>query len=104
LAERGDDLLIGATVYAETLVRPLRNGSGGTVDDFLDSAGISVVPIDRSVARRAARLRADNRSLRLPDAMSLATALEDHATLLTLDLRLQSLESRVTPASDGDLR
>jgi hypothetical protein len=33
---------------------------------LLDAAGVKVVPIDRAVARRAARLRAEHTSLRLP--------------------------------------
>src|SRR5207248_1416672 len=58
----GDELLIGATVYAETMVRPLKQGADATVDGFLDETGISVIPIDRAVARRAARLRAEHSS------------------------------------------
>jgi predicted nucleic acid-binding protein len=96
-----DELLIGATAYSETLVRPLRNGAAGTVDDFLDSAGIRVVAVDRPVAHRAARLRADNPSLRLPDALSLATALGTDATLLTFDLRLQRL-AEAASTTGGD--
>jgi predicted nucleic acid-binding protein len=86
-----DELLVGATVYAETLVRPLQQGTDATVDAFLDEAGISVIPVDRGIARRAARLRAQHSSLRLPDAISLATAQSLDATLLTLDKKLQRL-------------
>jgi predicted nucleic acid-binding protein len=84
----GDELLVAATVYAETIVRPLQQGTDATVDEFLDAAGVAIVPIDRLVARRAAALRARHRSLRLPDAISLATAIMSEATLLTLDKRL----------------
>lgn len=87
----GDELLIGATVYAETIVRPLQQGTDATVDDFLDAAGVTVVAVDRAVARRAARLRATYSSLRLPDAMSLATALATNATFATLDKKLHRL-------------
>lgn len=97
-----DELLIGVTAYAATLVRPLQNGTAGTVDDFLDSAGITVVAVDRSVAHRAALLRAHSPSLRLPDAMSLATALANDAALLTLDLRLQRLADHAASTSAGD--
>jgi predicted nucleic acid-binding protein len=93
----GDELIVGATVYAETIVRPLHQGTDATVDEFLDSAGIAVVPVDRAIARRAASLRAGHRSLRLPDAMSLATAIATDSTLLTLDTRLRRIAQRVEP-------
>jgi predicted nucleic acid-binding protein len=91
----GEELLVGATVYAEVIVRPLQQGTDATVDGFLDAAGVRLVPTDRTIARRAARLRADNASLRLPDAISLATALVNHATLLTLDKKLNQIAQRV---------
>jgi predicted nucleic acid-binding protein len=90
----GDELLVGATVYAETIVPPLQRGTDTTVDEFLDSAGIAVVPIDRAIARRAAALRAEHRSLRLPDAMLLATAIATDSALLTLDKKLRRLAQR----------
>jgi predicted nucleic acid-binding protein len=90
----GDELLVGATVYAEAIVRPLQQGTDATVDAFLNEAGAAVVPIDRAVARRAADLRARHPSLRLPDAMSLAVALEANASFLTLDKKLQRVVDR----------
>jgi predicted nucleic acid-binding protein len=95
----GDELLVGATVYAETIVRPLQQGTDATIDEFLDSAGIAVVPIDRALARRAAALRAKHPSLRLPDAMSLAAAIETDSTLLTLDKKLRRIARRIQPAT-----
>jgi predicted nucleic acid-binding protein len=95
----GDELLLGATVDAETIVRPLQAGTDATVDAFLDAAGVKIVPVDRAVARRAARLSAEHSSLRLPDAMSLATALATDATLLTLDKKLQQVATRAQPRS-----
>lgn len=94
----GDELLAAATVYAESIVRPLQQGTDATVDDFFDAAGISIVPIDRTVARRAAVLRAEHQSLRLPDAMSLATAIVTDSTLLTLDKKLRQIARRVQPS------
>lgn len=85
----GHTLLIPASVYAEILVQPIRQGVAETVDEFLADARIQVVPVDRMVARRAAQLRATHESLRLPDAFALGTALEHHAEFLTLDVRLQ---------------
>jgi predicted nucleic acid-binding protein len=84
----GDEILIGASVYAEVMVRPLARGTGGRVDEFIDAIGATVLAVDRELARRAAGLRARHRSLRLPDALSLATALMAGADLVTLDQRL----------------
>ena len=91
----GDDVLVGATVYAEVMVHPPQQRTDATVDGFLDAAGVRFVPSDRAIAHRAARLRADHPALRLPDAMSLATALVSDAALLTLDKNLtEHSESR----------
>ncbi|MBV9799581.1 MAG: PIN domain-containing protein [Solirubrobacterales bacterium] len=94
----GDELLAAAAVYAESIVRPLQQGTDATVDEFFDAAGISIVPIDRAVARRAAVLRAEHQSLRLPDAMSLATAIVTDSALLTLDKKLRQIARRVQPS------
>jgi predicted nucleic acid-binding protein len=94
----GDKLLAAATVYAESIVRPLQQRTDATVDEFFDAAGISIVPIDRAIARRAAVLRAEHQSLRLPDAMSLATAIETDSALLTLDKKLRQIARRVQPS------
>ena len=90
----GHRVMIGASVYSEVLVGPVRTGRPGIVDDFLASARIAVVPIDRPIARRAAELRAAHRALRLPDALALATALETPAELLTLDEGLRRVAAR----------
>jgi predicted nucleic acid-binding protein len=87
----GEEIFIGASVYAEVMVRPLALGTGGRVDEFIDAIGATVPAIDRELARRAAGLRARHRSLRLPDALSLATALIAGADLVTLDQRLRRL-------------
>jgi predicted nucleic acid-binding protein len=85
----GAGIVIGASVYAEVMVRPVAHGTGAKVDEFLDAIGATVVAIDRELARRAAGLRARHRSLRLPDSLSLATALMEGADLVTLDQRLR---------------
>jgi predicted nucleic acid-binding protein len=94
----GDKLLAAATVYAESIVRPLQQGTDATVDEFFDAAGISIVPIDRAVARRAAVLRAAHHSLRLPDVMSLAMAIVTDSALLTLDKKLRQIARRIQPS------
>jgi predicted nucleic acid-binding protein len=90
----GDKLLVAASVYAETIAQPLQDGTDATVDEFFDAAGIEIVPLDRAVARRAATLRAEHRSLRLPDALSLATALAVDAALITFDKELRQIALR----------
>lgn len=94
----GDELVAAATVYAESIVRPLQQGSDATIDEFFDATGVSIVPIDRAIARRAAVLRAEHQSLRLPDAMSLATAIATDSALLTLDKKLRQIARRVQPS------
>lgn len=85
----GEQLLIAASVYAEILVRPIQRGSDHTVDAFINAIGAKIVPVDRDIARRAAQLRGSHRALRrLPDAISLATALVAGAEFVTLDRRL----------------
>jgi len=81
----GDAVLIAATVYAEVIVRPLQHGTDAKVDEFLAAIGAHVIGVDRTVAREAAQLRARHGALRLPDALSLATALAHGAELLSLD-------------------
>jgi len=95
----GDELLVAATVYAEIIVRPLQQGTDATVDHFLDAAGISIVPIDRAIARRAALVRGEHQSLRLPDSMSLATAIVTDSALLTLDKKLRQVARRIQPTA-----
>jgi len=92
----GHRLYIGASVYAEALVRPLQLGRPEVVEDFLSAARVEIVPVDESVARVAAGLRAEHRSLRLPDALSLACALARGAALLTFDERLGRLAAEHT--------
>jgi predicted nucleic acid-binding protein len=87
----GAEIVIGASVYAEVMVRPLARSTGERVDAFLDALGATVLAVDREIARRAAGLRARHRSLRLPDALALATALAAGAELVTLDQRLGRL-------------
>jgi predicted nucleic acid-binding protein len=75
--EVGDALVVPASAYAEALVGPSRRGADAvaTVDAFLDAMPAAVEPASREVARAAAALRARHGpSLRLPDALVLATA------------------------------
>lgn len=63
---------------AEVLVGPYRDGddelAAAYVNAISSKEAFRVVPIEREILVRAARLRADRRSLKLPDAIHLATA------------------------------
>lgn len=92
-------LLLSASVYAEVMIRPLERGTDAKVDEFLAAAKIAVVDVDRALARGAAQLRARHHSLRLGDALSLATALAHGARLLSFDERLRRIAEREAQAS-----
>lgn len=92
--ERHDSLVVPASAYAEILVRPASRGATtvARVDAALDALAISVADATRAIARRAAVLRARRTSLRLPDALVIATAVElDADHLLTTDRRWKGL-------------
>ena len=75
--KRGDRLVLPASAYSEALVGAIRSGpdARSKVDRFLDELPATVEPVSRSIASEAAQLRAAfGRSLRLPDALVLATA------------------------------
>jgi len=75
-ASVSDDLVLPVTAYAELLVAPARKG-GGTVErveEALAALTVRLESVTPAIARAAAVLRARHRSLRLPDALVLATA------------------------------
>lgn len=92
-AARGDDLVMASSAYAEAIVEPLRVEQGDLVDGFVDASRIAIIPIDRKIAREAAALRANHRSLRLGDTLVLAVARERSAELLTFDARLRRIST-----------
>jgi predicted nucleic acid-binding protein len=98
--DRGEELAIPASAYAEVLVGPYRQSAStaAKVDDFLAALPARVEPATREVARTAARLRAQHGTkLRLPDALVVATAVELRAgLLLTTDAGWPSLPIPVT--------
>lgn len=74
----GDVLMLPASAYAECLVAPGRRGlrAVAVVDALIDALPVRVEPADRSIAAQAAALRATNgASMRLHDALVVATAL-----------------------------
>jgi predicted nucleic acid-binding protein len=77
------------TLKGVSCVQPMGLGLVDTVDSFIAEIGVRVVPVDRSIPRQAASLRATHVSMRLPDALALATAMAHETKLLTLDTRLR---------------
>jgi predicted nucleic acid-binding protein len=89
--DRGDELVLPASAYAEVLVAPHRRGrqAVATVEAFVDALPARVEPATRAIAAIAAELRARHGpKLRLPDALVVATALGLGAErVLTTDAR-----------------
>jgi predicted nucleic acid-binding protein len=84
---RGDDLVIPSSAYAEILVDPWRRGpeAVGLVKRFLTDLGVRIEPLAAAIAEHAARLRSSHRTLRLPDALVIATAEALGGNVLTCD-------------------
>lgn len=104
--ERGDDLVLPASAYAECLVSPARRGPDAIAmaDRFVDALPARVEPASRTIGAAAAVLRASNgKGLRLPDALVVATAQVLGADrILTTDAGWPSLSivvEVVSPAS-----
>lgn len=94
-----DELLIPTSAYAEILVAPNRRGDAAVaeVEAFLADFAIRLEALTPAIARAAAKLRSDSRSLRLPDALVLATAEELGAdVVLTGDESWAQISDRVT--------
>jgi predicted nucleic acid-binding protein len=84
----GDRVAMAASAFAECLVGPQRRGprAVAVVDDVVDRLPIEIVERDREIARTAPSLRATHTQVRQPDALVLATAMEESADeLLTTD-------------------
>jgi predicted nucleic acid-binding protein len=82
------ELLAPASAYGEALVAFARASRIRDAREAISGMGITVVPLTGPIAERAAELRAAHASLRLPDALVLATAHEREGELLTYDDRL----------------
>ena len=89
LTAQGTTRLLPASAYSEILIGPLRAGTTALLDGLLAVADVEVVPIDARIARVAAEARAERPSLRLPDALVVATALVRECELVTLDRRMR---------------
>jgi predicted nucleic acid-binding protein len=72
---REQPLLVSAVTYAEVLTGArLGHHDEERVRGFFDHLIAAVLPVETSVADRAADLRAVSQALRMPDALILATA------------------------------
>ena len=86
--DHGDGLFMAASALAECLVGPARRSQQAIelVRTVIDRLPVSVVDLDTEIATRAAMLRARHRTLKLPDALVLATATTSGADqLITTD-------------------
>lgn len=91
-AER--DLLTPASAYSEALVAFARADRVGDAREAIAAMGITVAPMTEPIAENAAILRATQPSLRLPDAIVLATARVLGGELLSYDEKLVRLARR----------
>jgi predicted nucleic acid-binding protein len=73
LAHAGDDLRLPASAYAECLVGPARKGRFEAARSRVAELQLRTEPLTGAIAERAAKLRARFRSLRLSDALVIAT-------------------------------
>jgi len=90
--------LLPASAFAEVLVGASRLGPQGMArtEAFVDSIVDQVSPIDRTVAKVAAALRAAHKSIRLPDALVIAVGRSVGASaILTADTRWRGADRRV---------
>jgi len=76
---------------SEVLVKPLRDGDTELAQQYrdilLNAEGLTTVEVSVAIAEKAAQLRSQY-SLRTPDAIQIATALQSGATaLITNDIR-----------------
>lgn len=82
-------LVTSLLTFAELLVGRLKAGNQDLVASyetiFQSDRFLSVVPVDQAVLRDAARLRALHRSLKLPDAIHIASAMHAGCTHLISD-------------------
>ncbi|SHF08528.1 Predicted nucleic acid-binding protein, contains PIN domain [Ferrithrix thermotolerans DSM 19514] len=87
--QRGDQIAIPASALAEALVSPARYGESSVarVLEFLERLPLKVAELDIETAVAAARLRARHgQKVKLPDALVIATAIQNSAgVLITTD-------------------
>lgn len=89
-------VFLSAISVTEFAARPLTEGKGTDVERFkrfLSSLSIQVLSVTYEVAERAGKLRSQYPSVRTPDALIVATALENGCDVfVTNDKRLKQFE------------
>ncbi len=89
---------LSAISITEFVTKPLADGKGTDVERFkrfLSSLSIQVLAVTYEIAERAGKLRAQYPSVRTPDALIVATALESGCNVfVTNDKNLKKLERR----------
>jgi predicted nucleic acid-binding protein len=92
-----ETLVLPASAYAEALVDPSRRGpeAVAVVRRLVADLRVQIEPLTPDIAERAAMLRARHRSLRLPDALVLATGDALDAVVLTCDRAWRRVNRRV---------
>lgn len=93
IQDSNNQIFISVIVFEEFLVKIYKQGLERNLADyenFLTAGGtISVIDVNKQIARLAAKIRADYSSIRTPDAIHIATALVVNAKLfITTDRRL----------------
>lgn len=104
-ADRPAKFVTSALTLAEVLVHPLRENRQGVAALYRrmlsGEAWLSVVGISPDILEHAAALRAARRSLKLPDAIHVATAMQAGCShFLTQDEGIQTGEPAIHPLTD----
>lgn len=103
---RNDRLVLPASAFAEILVGPSRKGVAAVtaVRDLVDRVPIHIEPLGAEIAVAAAAIRARHRSLKLPDALVIATAGHlDADHLITTDRAWPSRSTLTLRASISEI-
>lgn len=92
LRTAGDEMAVGDLARAECYVKPFQTGNAGLearYRAFFADPDVLALPITLPVLERAARIRATHHSIKLPDALHLAIAIEHGCgAFVTVDARL----------------
>ncbi len=92
--QAGQALTTPVSTYSEALVAFARAGRLADARTAIAAMGITVAKLSAEIAEEAAELRARHSTLRLGDAVVLATAQSLSAQLLTYDKRLGRLAGK----------
>ena len=94
--EQDRKIASSAITVEEYCVFPYRTGNYSLIErlyDFFEDAEIEIVDIDRTIAQKAASIRAEFKDFKAMDALQLAAACESGCDLfLTNDKQLQQFE------------